>query len=659
MTPSSAAAPDAALSPTPRRPRARLLAVVVLAAAIGPVGLASAAPFVGPFVDAAPADTGIQSPRAAVGADGTVTVVWRRFNVGQDTIQAATRPAGESDFEAPEIISSPGWMYEPQVAVDGSGATIAVWQHWNGVLSTIEAARRPPGAGSFSAPVTISTPGQGADYQDTAVSADGDITVAWPSWNGSAYAVQTATLTSGSSTFSAPETISATDVNRPVHVAIGPSGRTTIAWSTGTNVQTATREAGAPTFSAAVTVPETSNIVSLPRVIEGADGATTVAWRRTDGYDYIIRAARRAPGAGGYSPSDDLSAYGESAGTPHLAEDASGALAIAWLRSDGTSERVQAVTRPAGSSAFSAPEYVSPAGSAAGAFDLAADGSGTLLAWSRVDGAGAVLQASARPAGSATFSAPVDVTSSGSGFSLGHVPLQADGDGAFVVQSSGGATSTIRVADLDGAASALAGVSIGTTAIAGQPVEMSTDVAADTWAALAPAPVWDFGDGSPAAVGAEVAHVYAAAGTYPLTIARSNVLGHTDSFTIHLTVAEAPASSTPDPPSAPPVAPSPAPRAVPLTAQMRLVRSDGRLVVRVSGRAGAAEAGRRVLVERVARGRTVRVCALTVSARGAFAGRCRLGRAVRGQGPDMRLRVRLPAAAGVRGARTKAVLLRS
>ena len=187
--PSSTAAPDAASAPTSRRSRARLLAVVVvgvLAAAIGPVGLASAAPFVGPFVDAAPADTGIQSPRAAVGDGGTVTVVWRRFNAGQDTIQAATRPAGVSDFEAPEIISSPGWMYEPEVAVDGSGATIAVWQHWNGGLSTIEAARRAPGAGFFSAPVTISTPGQGADYQDMAVSADGDITVAWPSWNGSA-----------------------------------------------------------------------------------------------------------------------------------------------------------------------------------------------------------------------------------------------------------------------------------------------------------------------------------------------------------------------------------------------------------------------------------------------------------------------------------------
>jgi hypothetical protein len=200
-------------------------------------------------------------------------------------------------------------------------------------------------------------------------------------------------------------------------------------------------------------------------------------------------------------------------------------------------------------------------------------------------------------------------------------------------------------------------VSLGTTTIAGQPVEMSTDVAADPWAALAPAPVWDFGDGSPAGVGADVAHVYEAAGTYPLTITRSNVLGRSDSFTIHLTIAEAPAPITPDSPaSAPPVVPSPALRTVSLSARMRLVRSDGRLVVRVSGRAGVAEAGRRVLVERVARGRTVRVCALRISARGAFAGRCRLGRAVRGQGPDMRLRVRLPAAAGVRGARTKAVL---
>ena len=68
-------------------------------------------------------------PSVAIDPAGDVVVVWRYFDGTNSVIEAAERPAGGTFSRQPEAISSPGVdSAEPEVAIDGSGNAIAVWE---------------------------------------------------------------------------------------------------------------------------------------------------------------------------------------------------------------------------------------------------------------------------------------------------------------------------------------------------------------------------------------------------------------------------------------------------------------------------------------------------------------------------------------------------
>ncbi len=244
-------------------------------------------------------------PQVAVGPDGATTITWQRYNDDDNQIiQAATRPAGSATFSAAVNLSAPSRdefapdAYDPQVAVGPDGATTITWWRYSGGDWTVKARTRPAGSATFSDAVNISgLLGDATGHPQVAVGPDGATTITWTRWN---EIIQAATRPAGSATFSDAVNLSAPlDVRDPQdasdpQVAVGPDGATTITWrhDNGTLyiIQAATRPAGSATFSAAVNLSAPLQDASVPQVVVGPDGATTITWQRSDG---TIQAATR------------------------------------------------------------------------------------------------------------------------------------------------------------------------------------------------------------------------------------------------------------------------------------------------------------------------------------------------------------------------------
>jgi len=250
----------------------------------------------------------------------------------------------------------------------------------------------------------------------------------------------------------------------------------------------------APTWLGPTTLSAAGQSVDAPHVASSSLGDAVAVWKRSDGSNQRVQVASR-PAGGAWSAPASLSPVGQDATSPRAAADASGTSAVAWSRSTGIHQHVQAAVRPAGGAWPTVADTLStvdaydpditldghgnalavwrctsggadaivqasyrPAGglwqspislSALGqdAYDphVAFDGAGNALAvWDRFDGSHQVVQASYRPAGG-TWQAPVAVSGTGQGAQ--HPQVAFDGLGnAVVAFDRDGTTSRVQVA---------------------------------------------------------------------------------------------------------------------------------------------------------------------------------------------------------------------
>jgi hypothetical protein len=129
-----------------------------------------------------------------VNGQGDAVAVWSRpgDGVSNDAVQAATRPAGGS-WSPPVEVSSfpPGGPCpcvngSPQVALDGQGNAVAVWDAGQSPLPDgtrnpnriIQASTRAPG-GRWSSPVPISSVGLDSKNPHVAVDGQGEAVAVW------------------------------------------------------------------------------------------------------------------------------------------------------------------------------------------------------------------------------------------------------------------------------------------------------------------------------------------------------------------------------------------------------------------------------------------------------------------------------------------------
>ena len=94
-------------------------------------------------------------------------------------LAAAAPAAAHRAWLVPANLSAPGRdATEPQVAVDGSGAAVAVWARFDGSDTIIQASARPAG-GAWGPAVDLSQSGRDSKAPQVAVDASGDAVAVW------------------------------------------------------------------------------------------------------------------------------------------------------------------------------------------------------------------------------------------------------------------------------------------------------------------------------------------------------------------------------------------------------------------------------------------------------------------------------------------------
>ncbi|MBU3675482.1 MAG: hypothetical protein FGM34_10630, partial [Solirubrobacteraceae bacterium] len=228
-------------------------------------------------------------------------------------------------------------------------------------------------------------------------------------------------------------------------VAVGPDGASTVVW-TGYDgsvniVQAATRPAGSTTFAAPQDLTGPGQNAKEPQVAAAPDGSTTAVWSRYNGSKYIVQAATRPAGSSTFAAPQDLSSPGQNADHPQVSVAPDGAMTAVWSRYNGSNYIIQAATRPAGSATFAAPQDLSSTGGAAvePQVAVAPDGA-TTVTWARSNGTNAIIQAATRSAGSTTFAAPQDLSSAGQNAYHPQAAVAPDGSTTIVWERYNGAS---------------------------------------------------------------------------------------------------------------------------------------------------------------------------------------------------------------------------
>ena len=423
--------------------------VVVLAVsfslAVSPSGAAPQGPWVQPTADLSAAGEDAKAAQVATTPDGTATVVWHRWNGSAFIIQAATRPPGGA-FGAPVDLSVAGQNATgSQISGAPDGSVTVVWRRFDGTNTIIQAATRPPG-GSFGTPVNLSAPGQDADEPQVEVAPDGTAAAVWRRSDGSKQITQAATRPPGGS-FGTPVNLSAPGQNAfgSPQIAADPSGAFTAVWSRedGSNdiVQAATRPPGG-SFGAPVDLSATGQDNNRSRIAIAPDGTATVVWRRSDGTNTIIQAATRPP-SGIFGAPVTVSTIGQDAQAPQVATASDGTTTAAWFGNVGGNFIIQAATRPP-VGAFGAPVDLSDIGQNAFNPQITVGPDGTATAvWQRSNGSNNIIQAATRPP-RASFGSPVNLSANGRDAEQAQIASFLDGTAIAVWNRFSGANEIIQ-----------------------------------------------------------------------------------------------------------------------------------------------------------------------------------------------------------------------
>jgi hypothetical protein len=335
--------------------------------------------------------------------------VWHRSNGTNDIVQASYRPAGGA-WQAPQDLSAPGQNGDdPRVAVDAAGNAIALWIRSNGTNRIVQASFRPAATGIWQGAQDLSGLGQSAFGAELALNGAGNAIAVWERSNGTNIIVQASVRPVGGAWQPAEDLSAVGQHAGSPHIASGASGNAIAVWSrsNGTNdiVQASFRPAGG-VWQPAEDLSTPGQEADSPRVALDPAGNAMAVWDRSNGTDDILQASYR-PAGGAWQPADDLSAPGQNASFQRVALDGQGNAVAIWRRSDGSNLIVQGSSRPLGG-AWRPGQDLSAPGRDARSPLLAIDPAGNaVVVWERgspdiaqaapFDGAGPVFRGVAVP----------------------------------------------------------------------------------------------------------------------------------------------------------------------------------------------------------------------------------------------------------------------
>jgi hypothetical protein len=418
---------------TMRNPSARYKAGAALAAIViaGLLATPADAMWLAP-VDLSEAGGHVGRVQVGIDRRGDAVAVWEAFNGADWVIQGSVRPIATGVWQAPVDLSAASEDAEsPRLAVDADGDAVAVWDVQTLTSSVVQSARRPAGSGAWQATVDVSTGTELASAPDVAIDARGDAVAVWQRYTETVggsrqYAAASSIRPALAASWHAPVRISAEGVSvEKAHVAADLRGDVAAVWSAlpvGANwsiIQTAVRPLLAATWHAPtdVSVPSEEGANALtPQVALDAAGDVTALWVR----ESVLKSATRPVTSGTWTSPTDVSGAGESALSEDIgfAVSPAGEAFAAWGSGGaGGISSLQSAVRPTAGGSWQEPVavVVEPKGTSVADPNLAIDRKGNAVAVWRVQSGRFLtfkgfIQSAARPAATAVWGAPVDLT---------------------------------------------------------------------------------------------------------------------------------------------------------------------------------------------------------------------------------------------------------
>jgi hypothetical protein len=440
-------------------------------------GSASAAPLFPTPVELVP---GGQQPRVAIAANGEVAAVWMHgfFTAPgccsnfHDEVVGASGSALRGMWEAPEVISIPGYSILPEVAAGAQGDAAAVWLDSYPGKNTIDASYRPASSGVWQPPVTVSAAGENGTDQHVLVEPDGDALAWWAELGegegAGIVAYKTALRPVATGVWGPPREFAVGRHPGGLRLAVDARGDVFAAWVSGGALEAAMLPLGSASWDAPVTVaPAPAPPVTVERVqlAVSPDGNAAALWQQVDKQcplttfagqsrtaacvlPVTLQSSVRSAVTGAWSapeeipnaPRAEVQVRAKIAAPavlplgdqdPQIAVDSAGDAVATWAQFEATKAGLEVSVRPASTHAWRTPTMLSPTGGdfAAGARYLAVDDVGrALVTWD----AGGVIQGSVGSATTGRWQEPVDVTPEDSGAGEPHVAVNEAGDAVLL-----------------------------------------------------------------------------------------------------------------------------------------------------------------------------------------------------------------------------------
>jgi PKD domain len=462
----------------------RFVAAVVIAVGLLSVAGASAAGTVTPLwlapEEVSAPQEGSRLPSVAMDRVGNVLFVWG----GTSGVEALYRPAGGGGGQWARLGPCGGVA---RVAFDASGRAFVAWQECAvGYQRVVTAVRTAGLLGEWQAPVSLSTPGRFAFAQTLSVNGRGDAVVSWAEGADGFIVVEASVRSAASGAWSEAVQLSSTGAFAYESVsAISASGDVAVAFTrsdpAGPVVWSAFKPASG-LWQQAQNLSQPGSYGVEPRIALDEEGNTIAVWtENSEGASSF-----RSKADGKWQPRTSFPGYAAD-----IAVDSAGNALAVWALECG----VRASRRPAGAdSSWSDAVRVDPEDECdTSAPDATFDAAGNALVFWSTQGladSGSLSMARARVGGG--WEEPA-VRRVGGVFYWPRYSADSSGNGVAVWEQSR-PPGAVRFAILDAAAPALLGLKVPSTAAAGRAVRCSALFSDVSQTMLR----WQFGDGTTA-----------------------------------------------------------------------------------------------------------------------------------------------------------------
>ena len=280
-------------------------------------------------------------PQVAVGRTGDAIAVWYQWEESVRTNVWANRYDVGTGWGTAELIENMDSenAYDPQVAVDSSGDATAVWIQWDGSLNNIWSNRYVVGTGWDSA-VLIETDDAGhASNPQVAIDGSGNAIAVWQQDDGDRSNIWSNQYVVGTG-WGTPTLIETNDAGsaRNPQVAVDDSGNAMVVWEhfDGTRYDIWSNRYDVGTgWGTAVLIEaiDTGNAYD-PQVAVDADSNAIAVWHQSDGVSFNVWSNRYVAGAG-WDEAQIIETVAGDAGYSQVAVDGSGNAVAVWSQFDG------------------------------------------------------------------------------------------------------------------------------------------------------------------------------------------------------------------------------------------------------------------------------------------------------------------------------------